>query len=103
MHRAVSKQIFTRGEDLLDNGLEFDGGEGWHRLENKMERRRIAIVGVGLIGGSLALQLNEKGLASRLIGVDSNRDHQKKAMEMKLVDEVMDIDDAIKLFAGFWP
>jgi len=60
-----------------------------------MERKRIAIVGVGLIGGSLALQLNEKGLASRLIGVDSNRDHQKKALELGLVDEIMELDEAI--------
>lgn len=61
-----------------------------------MERKRIAIVGVGLIGGSLALQLNEKGLASRLIGVDSNRDHQKKALELGLVDEIMGLDVAIE-------
>jgi len=60
-----------------------------------MDRKRIAIVGVGLIGGSLALQLNEKGLASRLIGVDSNRDHQKKALELGLVDEIMELDEAI--------
>ena len=61
-----------------------------------MERKRIAIVGVGLIGGSLALQLNEKGLASKLIGVDTNRDHQKKALELGLVDEMMDLDAAIE-------
>jgi prephenate dehydrogenase len=61
-----------------------------------MERKRIAIVGVGLIGGSLALQLNEKGLASKLIGVDSNRDHQKKALELGLVDEIMELDEAIE-------
>ena len=60
-----------------------------------MERKRIAIVGVGLIGGSLAIQLNEKGLASKLIGVDANRDHQKKALELGLVDEIMDLDEAI--------
>src|SRR5262245_9890414 len=60
-----------------------------------MDRKRIAIVGVGLIGGSLAIQLNEKGLASKLIGVDSNRDHQKKALELELVDEIMELDEAI--------
>jgi len=60
-----------------------------------MDRKRIAIVGVGLIGGSLALQLNEKGLASKLIGVDSNRDHQKKALELGLVDEIMELNEAI--------
>ena len=41
------------------------------------------------------MQLNEKGLASRLIGVDSNRDHQKKALELGLVDEIMELDEAI--------
>ena len=61
-----------------------------------MERKRIAIIGVGLIGGSLALQLNEKGLASKLIGVDANRDHQIKALELGLVDEIMDLDEAIE-------
>ena len=61
-----------------------------------MERKRITIVGVGLIGGSLALQLNEKGLASKLTGVDSNRDHQKKALELGLVDEIMELDEAIE-------
>ena len=61
-----------------------------------MERKKIAVVGVGLIGGSLALQLNEKGLASRIIGVDNNEMHSKVAMELELVDEVMNLKDAIK-------
>lgn len=61
-----------------------------------MERKSISIIGIGLIGGSLALQLNEKGLASKLIGVDTNEDHQKKALELGLVDEIMNLGDAIK-------
>jgi prephenate dehydrogenase len=61
-----------------------------------MERKRIAIVGVGLIGGSLAIQLHEKKLSSRLIGVDNNKDHAKKAVELELVDEVMGLDEAIE-------
>ena len=60
-----------------------------------MERKRIAIVGVGLIGGSMALQLREKKIASRLIGVDSNNQHGQKALEMKLVDELLSLDEAI--------
>jgi len=60
-----------------------------------MERKKIAIVGVGLIGGSLALQLHEKKISSRLIGVDRNKEHCKKALELELVDEILDLDDAI--------
>jgi prephenate dehydrogenase len=62
---------------------------------NKMERKKIAIVGVGLIGGSLAIQLHEKKISSKLIGVESNKEHAKKAIELELVDEVMNLDDAI--------
>lgn len=60
-----------------------------------MERKRISIVGVGLIGGSLALQLNEKGLASRIIGVDNNAGHASKALELGLVDEMCSLEEAI--------
>ena len=60
-----------------------------------MERNKIAIVGVGLIGGSLAIQLHEKKISSRLIGVDANKEHASKAIELELVDETMDLDKAI--------
>ena len=61
-----------------------------------MERKKISIVGLGLIGGSLAIQLHEKKLASRLIGVDLNEEHARMAVELELVDETMSLDDAIK-------
>jgi prephenate dehydrogenase len=60
-----------------------------------MERKRIAIVGVGLIGGSLAIQLHEKKISSKLIGVDVDKEHQQKALELELVDEISNLDDAI--------
>lgn len=60
-----------------------------------MDRKKIAVVGVGLIGGSLALQLNEKGLASRIIGVEASEVHAKQALELGLVDEILPIDAAI--------
>lgn len=61
-----------------------------------MERKRVAIVGVGLIGGSLALQLNEKGLAGGIIGVESNPEHAKKALELGLVDKILDLEQAVE-------
>jgi prephenate dehydrogenase len=60
-----------------------------------MERKKIAVVGVGLIGGSLALQLNEKWLASRIIGVEQSVAHAAKALELGLVDEILPLDAAI--------
>jgi prephenate dehydrogenase len=61
-----------------------------------MERKKITIVGVGLIGGSLALQLHEKKISSKLIGVENNELHAKKAIELELVDEVLPLEKAIE-------
>lgn len=58
-------------------------------------RKRVAIVGIGLIGGSLAIQLHEKKLSSRLTGVDESESHAREAMALELVDEMLSIDEAI--------
>ncbi|HLO82522.1 MAG TPA: prephenate dehydrogenase [Chitinophagaceae bacterium] len=59
------------------------------------ERKKIAIIGVGLIGGSLALQLNEKGLAATITGVENDAEHAAKALELELVDQMAGLDEAI--------
>ena len=56
---------------------------------------RVAIVGIGLIGGSMALALKEKGLADWVVGVDANLEHQKKAIDLKLVDEILPLHEAL--------
>lgn len=61
-----------------------------------MERKRIAIIGVGLMGGSLAIQLHEKKISSRLIGVDADAAHARMALELELVDEMLPLDEAIE-------
>ena len=60
-----------------------------------MERKSIAIIGTGLIGGSLALQLHEKKLSSKLIGVESNPAHAREALQRELVDEILPLEEAI--------
>jgi prephenate dehydrogenase len=61
-----------------------------------MERKKIAIVGVGLIGGSLAIQLHEKKISSKLIGVELNPEHAQQAMSLELVDEIAGLNEAIE-------
>lgn len=62
----------------------------------KPGKKVITIVGVGLIGGSLAIRLHEKKLASRIIGVEVNDMHAMKAVELDLVDEILPINEAIE-------
>lgn len=56
----------------------------------------ICIIGPGLIGGSLAVGLRENGFADRVIGVDNNPEHARKALELGLVDEVLPLTEAVR-------
>ncbi|MBC6991796.1 MULTISPECIES: prephenate dehydrogenase [Hymenobacter] len=47
----------------------------------------VTIIGVGLIGGSLALSLKAHGVAGSVIGVDQSAENLRKALELNLIDE----------------
>jgi prephenate dehydrogenase len=55
----------------------------------------VAIIGIGLIGGSLAVDLRRRGFAERIIGVDSNPHHQNIAKLCGLVDEIDTLENAV--------
>jgi prephenate dehydrogenase len=55
----------------------------------------ITIIGVGLIGGSLALGLKESGFAIHIIGVERNQKHAQKALDLRIVDEILSLPQAI--------
>ncbi len=55
----------------------------------------IAVIGIGLIGGSLMIDLRKRGFASRIIGVDANPQHQNIALLCGLVDENETIENAV--------
>ena len=56
---------------------------------------RLAVVGIGLMGGSIALSLKKKGFVSYVIGVDQNMNHQKEALQLGIVDEIMSLEEAV--------
>jgi len=55
----------------------------------------VCIIGLGLIGGSLAKDLRSSGFASHIIGLDSNTEHRGIALRQGLVDEFLSFDAAI--------
>ncbi len=55
----------------------------------------IAVIGIGLIGGSLAVDLRKRKFADRIIGVDTNVHHQNIALLCGLVDEIDTLENAI--------
>jgi prephenate dehydrogenase len=55
-----------------------------------------AIVGIGLIGGSLATDLRKRGFTGRIIGVDNNVQHRNIAQLCGLVDETDTLENAVE-------
>ena len=59
--------------------------------------RRVAILGTGLLGGSMALALKEKGLAERVVGTSGHETSLKTALDRKVIDEAFtDVGKAIQ-------
>ncbi|MGX1640374.1 prephenate dehydrogenase [Sphingobacterium sp. NPDC055431] len=56
----------------------------------------IAIVGIGLIGGSIGIRLKETKLFEKIIGVEKSEVNQKKALQLGLVDEIQTLEEALK-------
>ena len=56
---------------------------------------KTAIIGLGLIGGSMAIDLRKAGVATMLVGVDNHPQHATRAMELGLVDAVAGLEDAV--------
>ncbi len=56
----------------------------------------VAVIGIGLIGGSLMIDLRKRGFADRIIGVDSNIQHRNIAQLCGLVDETDTMDNAVE-------
>jgi prephenate dehydrogenase len=57
----------------------------------------IAIIGVGLIGGSLAIDLKSRGFATSIIGVDKNINHLNIALQKGIIDKAMPLNQAVDL------
>jgi prephenate dehydrogenase len=56
----------------------------------------IAVIGTGLIGGSMALALKDLKIAEKVIGVDANKEHVQKAIDLGIIDESADLVSAVE-------
>lgn len=57
---------------------------------------KMAVIGLGLIGGSMALSLRKSGLVHSIVGCDIREQHARTALTLGLVDEVRDIDGLVE-------
>ena len=56
---------------------------------------RVAVVGLGLIGGSFALALKDKSIASSVVGVETNAANAEAALSLGLVEAVLPLNKAV--------
>lgn len=49
--------------------------------------KTLAVIGVGLIGGSFALALKQAGVVERVIGIDSDQENLALALSLGVIDE----------------
>jgi prephenate dehydrogenase len=57
---------------------------------------KVTIVGVGLISGSFALALKDKGFAKKIIGVSRTEASAAKAKELGIIDQALPLEEAVK-------
>lgn len=57
---------------------------------------KTTIIGLGLIGGSLAKDLRKSRFATEITGVESNPEHARQAVKLGLVDRIEPLEEAVK-------
>lgn len=56
---------------------------------------QVGVIGIGLIGGSMAIDLKKRGFADRVVGVEADALHAAAAKEIGLVDEVVTYEECV--------
>ena len=57
---------------------------------------KLAVIGLGLIGGSMAKDLRRTKFATEIIGVDNNPENARIALEVGIADRIESLDIAVK-------
>lgn len=55
----------------------------------------VAVIGIGLIGGSMVKDLRKKSAVDKIYGVDLNPEHGSEALKLGLIDEAVDLEVAL--------
>ena len=56
---------------------------------------KVGIIGLGLIGGSIAVDLRRRGHAREILGVEADQVNAAAALKIGLVDKVTDLDECL--------
>lgn len=57
---------------------------------------KVGIIGLGLIGGSMAIDLKRKGFADQILGVEAEPVNASAAEKIGLVDRIVSLDECVR-------
>lgn len=57
---------------------------------------KLAVIGLGLIGGSMALTLKKNGFTGQVIGIDKSEEHCRRALELGIADTISPLEAGIR-------
>lgn len=60
-----------------------------------MDKMTVGIIGLGLIGGSMAIDLRRRGFASEILGVEAEPVNASAALNIGLADEIVDLEQCV--------
>ncbi len=58
---------------------------------------KVTVIGIGLIGGSMARSLRIAEFADMVYGVDSNNEHIRTALDLGIIDQAISLQQAAKM------
>jgi prephenate dehydrogenase len=64
-------------------------------MENNNKQTTACVIGVGLIGGSMALALKAQGICNNIIGVDANAENIQQALALNIIDATDTFENAV--------
>lgn len=56
---------------------------------------KLTVVGLGLIGGSMAIDLRKAGLTQEITGVDANPENAAEALRLGIIDRIESLENAV--------
>ena len=57
---------------------------------------KLTVIGLGLIGGSMAIDLRKAGFAHEITGVDANPDNAHEALRLGIIDRIDSLEGAVE-------
>ncbi|MBL7970189.1 MAG: prephenate dehydrogenase/arogenate dehydrogenase family protein, partial [Prolixibacteraceae bacterium] len=56
---------------------------------------KLTVIGLGLIGGSMAIDLRKAGFATEITGVDSRAENAGEALRLGIIDRIDSLEGAV--------